>query len=375
MKLTLIFILMVVRFIKSDRIHFDCEYIEIKLDIIEKTISNCCRTTGYPKIKDDNDVLVPLNPNSGSNVDCFVAENKEFIYFPRKIENFGNTLQYVTIKNSGMKKVTAENLKSFKSMEYLDLSGNEIKNLEKNLFTNCGSLFYIVLANNKIQSVHPTAFASYEHYKYLDLRGNKCISDVSEGQTETLKLIKRVTSPESCLKVLSTTTSTTRVKATTKPSIKDTINPDLRKTIQELKDQIENFNNLSSKSSLNHLMLLTSNAICFIILIIVIIYLIVTKKSPKEAPKMKELEEEPSKYEASDYTTLQVENGPTAPEYIYQQQASYEEISYKSKDETVTINPDLEDFYAEIVNKVEVTEGVGDENDVYTVAYKSTDNL
>ncbi|KAL7011194.1 hypothetical protein ACKWTF_014147 [Chironomus riparius] len=137
-----------------------------------------------------------------------------------------------------MKKVPAKNLKSFTSMEYLDLSGNEIKNLEKNLFTNCGSLFYIVLANNKIQSVHPTAFASYEHYKYLDLRDNKCISDWSEGQTESFKLIKRVTSPESCLKVLSTTTSTTRVKATTKPSIKDTINPELRETIQELKDQI-----------------------------------------------------------------------------------------------------------------------------------------
>jgi hypothetical protein len=60
----------------------------------------------------------------------------------------------------------------FRNIQSIDLSNNEIRNIETKSFENLTQLRYLDLSSNKIGSVTPESFKELKNLKILDLRGN-----------------------------------------------------------------------------------------------------------------------------------------------------------------------------------------------------------
>lgn len=86
---------------------------------------------------------------------CLQIESKVVMYIPLGINSSIPLLDKLVITDSQLQKVTSINLQPFKGLKNLDLSGNSISVLEKDLFVHNDRLKKINLSKNKIVVIHP----------------------------------------------------------------------------------------------------------------------------------------------------------------------------------------------------------------------------
>lgn len=98
--------------------------------------------------------------------------NSEIISFPFGIDKYFPDLTILRIKHCKLRKVTAENLRGFTYLTYLELSNNNLIILEANLFKYNSKLKEIHLQFNFISFIDPNAFNGLKSLQKVDLSDN-----------------------------------------------------------------------------------------------------------------------------------------------------------------------------------------------------------
>ncbi|XP_070508527.1 uncharacterized protein [Chironomus tepperi] len=142
-----------------------------------------CYVVDIPDIVDEDVVIdsfkVDVN-NDFYNYSCaqngygLVAEDKTIHYMPSGLETCFTELKELTIKKSKLRRISPKNLQPFSSLEYLDLSGNELEILESNLFLHNPNLKELNLGYNRIAVVESNGLVGLSNLKKLDFSYNTC---------------------------------------------------------------------------------------------------------------------------------------------------------------------------------------------------------
>ena len=120
---------------------------------------------------------ISIKTNNNEDIDGVAFENQQILYLPDLFPlNLAVKFHILIVKNSSLKQVTSNNLKTYKSLEVLDLSENLLTYLEKDLLQHNLNLKYFDMNSNKITAIHSTVFESLRKLSYLNILYNKCAS-------------------------------------------------------------------------------------------------------------------------------------------------------------------------------------------------------
>jgi hypothetical protein len=187
----------------------------------------------------------------------FKADGKTINYLPKGIGKCCTEMEVLVIKASKLKDITSDNLRDFPNLVHLDLSYNEIRILERDLFQNNSKLVNIHLNNNKIFVIFPTVFDGQKGLKKLYLKNNAC----RPNSDDTNEQIQEIKGNEICFKnvnddVLTTTRNiikVERIEANARyyfenPDVLNTTHLNLARDMKAVQEEIKFLKDLYSKS-------------------------------------------------------------------------------------------------------------------------------
>jgi hypothetical protein len=112
-------------------------------------------------------------------VNCFDIDFKVLDYFPKGINKRYWNLKMIRIANSGLKRVTGNDLKNFSQLQQLSFIVNKIEAIEANLFSGNPDLYFVTFEKNRLKFIHPDAFDHLESLEYIDFKNNYCIGNTT----------------------------------------------------------------------------------------------------------------------------------------------------------------------------------------------------
>lgn len=96
--------------------------------------------------------------------------------WPESLESFLPNLKAIQIYSSQITSISAENLKPFPNLEYLNLATNLLKTLPADLFSFTPNLKAIYFQSNKLESVGQGILDDLDGFVEADFQANPCIS-------------------------------------------------------------------------------------------------------------------------------------------------------------------------------------------------------
>lgn len=179
-------------------VEFSCNFTEIDLDNF--TVGKLkCEVTKIEIISYENRTIelkeFLASDKNKTNVEIFETKNQQVYFFPQNLANIFPYLRNIKINHAGLKSIKTEDIAPFKhNLEYLDLSNNELKIIESNLFDKNKFMIEISFSNNQIELIEEETF-ELDSLQILNLSGNVCTKNLNLGgeskPTEVLELIKR----------------------------------------------------------------------------------------------------------------------------------------------------------------------------------------
>lgn len=131
----------------------------------------------FPQGSDSIEVLKATN-GTLIKISSDVFYQKQFVSLKAAI------LQYDNIRS-----ITKQGFNGLPSLVLLDLTSNELEELNANAFEGADSLKVLILSQNRIQYLHQQAFAGLSNLIYLDLSRNN-ISDIPRNLLKHLPSLK-----------------------------------------------------------------------------------------------------------------------------------------------------------------------------------------
>lgn len=171
---------------------------------ITKTFSNYSKNLKICNIEIKNPICVEnakfelINVASKTILDeinGFQVRNCKIFYMPQ-LPQLAEKLKFISITSSKLQKVTQQNLQLLTELISLNLNGNEIKSLEKNLFKFNPKIKAVRLAGNPITFIEPGVFNSFESVEFLDFRSTKCYAKLIDtaDSAEMSQFLNKLTS-------------------------------------------------------------------------------------------------------------------------------------------------------------------------------------
>lgn len=110
-------------------------------------------------------------------------------FFPKKNEKFFPNIEKLAITQTGLRIITGDDLKPFEKLKTLDLSENQLEELDAELFAFNEKIEEVDLSGNKLKhlGVHFLKFAG--NLKTIDMSENICVSGSAKNFVE-LKILK-----------------------------------------------------------------------------------------------------------------------------------------------------------------------------------------
>lgn len=104
-----------------------------------------------------------------------VFEDLQIEYFPRNLHKTFPHLTQLHIRKCGMKAISRRDFVGLENLERIDLDGNELTSLPRNLFTYMRDLKKISFAHNQIEIISTEMFKPFvgRSLKLVDFTGNK----------------------------------------------------------------------------------------------------------------------------------------------------------------------------------------------------------
>ena len=138
--------------------------------------------------------ITSIIPNNGpATYGALTVVNKTVNYLPRKIENFIPNLSALTVKECHLKSVSKHDFESLTELVYLYLMGNELEELENDLFKFNAKLQYVNFDNNHLKHVGEYFLSQTKFLKNYSFRNNHCtnVTNLSSGVKQLLKQLQR----------------------------------------------------------------------------------------------------------------------------------------------------------------------------------------
>lgn len=129
---------------------------------------------------------------TNENFTGFCARSYNILYLPIFSDEVSNNLQYLSITNASLKKLSPLSLKRLPNLIVLNLANNKIRELKANIFINNLELKVVQLSHNKIEFIDSDAFYGLENLDYLDFTNNTCYKRTSVGKSETKQAIEEI---------------------------------------------------------------------------------------------------------------------------------------------------------------------------------------
>ncbi|KAL7013496.1 hypothetical protein ACKWTF_015425 [Chironomus riparius] len=197
---TLNFIVIIISFITiAESFDLSCNYdklkyppfgsfyrckVQINLNITSKLISTVRSANGAHN-----------TATSNADVMSFTADRKNIQYFPKGLPKVFKNLKVITILYGRLKEVTPEDLMPFKELLILNLMGNDLEVLQKDIFTSNTHLTQIYLNDNKLIHIDENVFTMLHKLTHLNLKINLCIdSQAINNATAVRKVIQEAQS-------------------------------------------------------------------------------------------------------------------------------------------------------------------------------------
>lgn len=191
----------------------DCKYSVENLQIIGD------RYVCHAKVVDSSDLTrfegVPLGHPIGKNnadVEGLFIENGDLAYIPVGLEEIFPNLKSITLRNSNLETISAEDLKPFPNLLSLTVESSNVDDLEGDLFKYTPHIQSIEFENNLISSVGEGLLSGLSDLKLAQFEGNTCI----DIRAETPQEIRDEILPSICPAKKTTTGRTTARRTTTR---------------------------------------------------------------------------------------------------------------------------------------------------------------
>ncbi|KAG5668404.1 hypothetical protein PVAND_016344 [Polypedilum vanderplanki] len=177
----------------------DCEFESYSWTLIGSKYT--CLLKKNPSINSLNTFITAANGNhynssmSHENVQGFYSTSSFYIlhYMPHGLSKIFPNLIAILINYSQMKEIHQKDLEQYEKLKYIQIWGNDIEYLEKDLFKYNTELEYISFGgNNKINQIYPTIFDHLSKLQQLYLSRNQCIQKDRTDRSGVLELIKEV---------------------------------------------------------------------------------------------------------------------------------------------------------------------------------------
>lgn len=117
-----------------------------------------------------------------------ISASPNLEYFPAGIETFFPNLEEITITQTSLKSLTANNLKNFTGLKKLVLSENILESLNGKLFEFNKEIEEIDLSGNKITHIGDELFEFLPNLKEFDMGENQCFNQTDKNLSMDLKL-------------------------------------------------------------------------------------------------------------------------------------------------------------------------------------------
>ncbi|KAG4068567.1 hypothetical protein HA402_004908 [Bradysia odoriphaga] len=120
-----------------------------------------------PDLSDATKKLIKLNRLEISGVGLKSVKADQLAAFERISE--------LDVSNNQISELDAESLKKLRDLEFIMLHHNEIEVLPLGLFDSNPKLYYIQLDNNKLKEIHVDTFQEHPDLNFLYLRNNQIV--------------------------------------------------------------------------------------------------------------------------------------------------------------------------------------------------------
>lgn len=167
-------------------IGIECDYKLVKLTLSE------CETSGL-EVSNDNETVSSISGTLGAivsykKIKTFKVTSSPLLeYFPKGVDSFFPNLETLIITGTGLKQLTADDIKFFPNLTTLDLSGNRLEEIDAEAFKFNEKLETINLSGNKLTKA-VFDFEFLKNLKTINLYGNKCINEAAENPAGLKKI-------------------------------------------------------------------------------------------------------------------------------------------------------------------------------------------
>jgi Leucine-rich repeat (LRR) protein len=122
-------------------------------------------------------------PDDYNNVQSFSFVDQVMNFMLVGINNYLSHVTSITIKNSQLKEISHDDLRYYRNLNYLEISYNQIKFIEKNLFASNTQLRTLYLNNNEITFIYFGALRNLNKLTVVSLVGNICLNEEQKTGT------------------------------------------------------------------------------------------------------------------------------------------------------------------------------------------------
>lgn len=147
-----------------------------KIDVCSYGVKQQCCKVDHRLTIHDSESSVKFFNITKVNLQGLEIQEKDVRYLPLQYENYGINFIVLLVTYSNLQRITVDNLRILQNLQFLNLAGNELEALPKNLFQFNKKLTQIFLNDNKIKSVHYTVLNDLKSLHILEFLENKCYS-------------------------------------------------------------------------------------------------------------------------------------------------------------------------------------------------------
>lgn len=162
------------------------------INIICEYVSTTQCSTNNLKVQFSNETVTSISGNRPNtiheNIETLVISKSPFLlYFPSGVENFFPNLSTIAIASTGIKSLKNRDLEKFPKLKILNLKGNQIEELNSNVFELNKNIEKVDLSDNKLKYIGSDIA---KNLKVIDLSNNICINATAKNtlELEELKL-------------------------------------------------------------------------------------------------------------------------------------------------------------------------------------------
>lgn len=176
----------------------NCEYNKENLRVVYtqdnvyvckgKIISNLHVDTDLNNVTDVTQAHLPGKTNK--DVYILNLSDQSFHSLPKGIDKFFTNLRAIIARSNSLKVISKDDLKVFKSLEYLSLYNNDLTTLDSDLFTLSPKLKFINFGHNKIRNIGRNIFKPLKNLESLYFHdGKMCVNKSAEKAEDIPNLI------------------------------------------------------------------------------------------------------------------------------------------------------------------------------------------